>query len=242
MTTALTLPGAPLASPTSLATQPPLGQAAVTTGARITPQALTANGEAQFRPQQLPPSPANQQPIKFPTQGGGRAALAELSNVEQVAVNNGAKLPNLFYRREVTPQGGQSTSIFLAQLLGQSNGVLQGSSLALFAAINGAAQFSSGAAIKDTGNPQRQQPSDPARARGLLAGTGLKLAGQSAAATQAASAPAPYNPSEPRPPLPAKRNPVRIGEANDRYRAAQLFARPSATPPLPADLQRSALS
>ena len=250
MAIAATIQGAPLATPTQLATQPALGQAAVTTSVRITRQALTANGEAQFQPQQLPSkaeqaSPHNG-PVRFNPQGGGGAAAAVSANpTQQQTAAPSANLPVPVAANTSAAPYTLGTTAFLAQLFGQAGGVLQGNGLALFGAISNAVATAKAAQAKpvkaETPNQQQQELRDMRVALGLGSrnvNAAQQVAKQSPVA--AAQTPAPTEP--PRPPLPAKRNLARIQEGNKLYRAAQIFSRPTSFASLPEGTPRTAVS
>ena len=245
MAIAATIQGAPLATPTQLATQPALGQAAATVGVRITQQALTANGEAKFEPQQLPAKPeqttSQNAPIKFTPQGGG-GAVAVSANPTQQQASTASNLPILYNARPASAPYTPGTSAFLAQLFGQAGGVLQGNGLALFSAISGAINAAQAKPVKQQAQPNQQQQElrDMRTALGL--GNRKADAANNASKAPPPAAVTPATVEAPRPPLPAKRDLVRIQEGNKLYRAAQLFARPTSFPPLPEGVPRAALS
>ena len=248
MTVAATISGAPLATPTQLATQPNLGQAAVTVGARISPQALTANGDAQFRPQQLSAQAPNarQAPVQFPTQGGGGAVAAVPAANGQATVNPNVNAPTTFNFGSPIILNNAGTTNFLAQLFGQSGGVLQGNGLALFSAISGAVQAAAPATeqANSSKTQELQQLRDIRVARGLSLSRDNVAQTTTAAPTAAAVATAKPPPAEPpRPPLPAKRDLARIQQGNKQYRSVQFHTHPfSAPPPPPEGVPRTAVT
>ena len=247
MTIAASIPGAPLANPTQLAPPPALGQAAVTTSVRVTPQALTANGEANFRPQELPTKPSqnntNQQ-VQFSPQGGGGAAGVARPGAANPTAQTQGSLPSPLNTGSPINLNTPSTTMFLAQLAGQHNGFLQGNALNVFSSLSAALQQN--AAPKQNQvqrNQENQQLRDMRQAAMGTSGGKTSLTRVDAKPETLANMPVPYQqPKVPRPILPAGKDLVRVQAGNKQYAANQLFVRSPTEPKLPEGTRRTTVS
>lgn len=122
MTIAPPTASAPIAAPLNLAPPPNYGQAA-SSSVRQTQAALTANGQANFQPQQLPQQPqiSTQAQIRFVSQGSAGAQAVVPSETTPVLNPSGIPQPPRYGAPIVL--NNPAPAPFIAQFLGQSNAV-----------------------------------------------------------------------------------------------------------------------